>query len=308
MRIIVLAVLLAVVQTSPPVPRQTSNANTGKGQSVQNDTDANEKPPEQEVPVVQKVQPPPNENTNPNKDNQNAEEAVRVRELPPVSIMRDWMDCLALVFSAILLGVGVIGVRAAYRTLKAIETQGGLMEGQLAQTSVQSGILQDSVELVINKERARIRIGKPEPLVLNMRIPMKVEFRLFFYGSTPAFSVTSEVTTVLSESRDSSKQEFRHGIHELPEVASVSDFTATFNDFLLKPLPLDELTVERIRNGEVHVHFSGWIKYLDFFDKPRETAFHYRWNPRDDSANSFRRVMFPEGWEKVGGAEENYYT
>jgi hypothetical protein len=167
----------------------------------------------------------------------------------------------------------------------------------------------DSIELVVNKERARIRIGKPEPLVLTIRIPMSVEFRLFFYGSTPAFNVSSEVITVLSESRDSSQKEFfGHSIHELPKVASASDFTATFNDLLFKPLPLDELTIERIRKGEACVHFSGWIKYLDFFDKPRETAFHYRWNPRDNSANSLRRLIYPEGWEEVGGPKENYYT
>jgi hypothetical protein len=183
------------------------------------------------------------------------------------------------------------------------------MEGQLAQMSAQSRILQNSIELVINKERARIKIEKPHPLILPARIAMKVEFRLSFYGATPAFNVTSEVITSLSESRDSLDEGvFRHGIYELPTVITADSLSGGFHDFLLKPLPLDEPTVERIRNGQAHVHFTGRIKYFDFFDKPRETAFHYRWNPADNSPNSLRRLAFPEGWAEVGGDKENYAT
>jgi len=123
MKYLALAMLFAFVQANPAVPRQTPDANTSKGQPVQNDANANKKPPEQGATVVQKVQSPPNENTNPNKSTQNAEESVRIRELPPVSVQRDWMDCLTLTFSAVLLVVGILGVKAAYRTLKAVEGQ-----------------------------------------------------------------------------------------------------------------------------------------------------------------------------------------
>ena len=226
-------------------------------------------------------------------------------------------------FTGILAGVAILQLVVMFLTWLVYRRQAGIMEqqratmesqwttmqGQLSQMSVQSGILKDSVELVVNKERARIRMGQPQSLILSLRIPLKVEFLLFFYGSTPAFSVSSEVYTVLSDSPDSIDNGFfGHGIHHLPTVASASDFTAAYSDFMLRPAPLDEPTAQRIRNREVYVHFKGCIKYLDFFDKPRETAFHYRWNPRDDSANALSRLIYPEGWVEVGGETENYYT
>jgi hypothetical protein len=66
--------------------------------------------------------------------------------------------------------------------------------------------------------------------------------------------------------------------------------------------------LDRINKLEVFLHFSGIIKYKDFVEKSRETAFHYRWNAPDTSANSIRRLLFVEGWEELGGENENYYT
>jgi hypothetical protein len=151
MKTFALAVLLAVMQASPPIPRQTSDADAGKGQPVQTHADTDKKPAAQSAPVVQTVGTPPNQSANPTKGNENAEHPVRIRELPPVSVMRDWMDCLALVFSAILLIVGICGVRAAYKTLKAIEQQVAemkaqreAMQGQLTTMQGQLGQMESS--------------------------------------------------------------------------------------------------------------------------------------------------------------------
>lgn len=213
--------------------------------------------------------------------------------------------------------------KAANSNAEAAILQVRAMQEQITEMSVQSGILQESVgvarnaaevskqnvALIINKERARIRIVKPEksPILLIGNF-VTVEFKLLFYGTTPAYEVKSAVSCTISESRDSFQSFHPHGIHELPTVVSASDIKPFYRDFLWKPLQLDEITLEKINKLEVFLHFAGIIKYDDFVEEPRETAFHYRWNAPDNSLNSLRRLAFPEGWEEVGGEKENYYT
>jgi hypothetical protein len=205
---------------------------------------------------------------------------------------------------------------------KAMGVQAEHMKGQIAEIAAQSGILKESVDvarsaaeaakqniaLVINKERARIMIVKPEKLSFVIDNFVAVEFKLLFYGTTPAYEVQSKVNCILSESRDSFQTFFSHGIHDLPIIVSPADIKPTYRDFLMQPLMLDQITLDKINKLEMFLHFGGIIKYNDFMEKARETAFHYRWNAPDSSPNSLRRLAFSEGWEEVGGEKENYYT
>jgi hypothetical protein len=69
---------------------------------------------------------------------------VRVSELPPLSLSKDWMDRTAWAFSAVLVVVGVCGVLAAFKTLKAIESQAGIMAGQLKTMESQLTAMKES--------------------------------------------------------------------------------------------------------------------------------------------------------------------
>ena len=51
------------------------------------------------------------------------EQAIRVRELPPVSVSRDWADWILWVFNGLLVAGGFWGIRLAYKTLKTVERQ-----------------------------------------------------------------------------------------------------------------------------------------------------------------------------------------
>ncbi|HZZ16812.1 MAG TPA: hypothetical protein VFE08_12695 [Candidatus Sulfotelmatobacter sp.] len=124
---------LAVMQTNPPVPRKASDTNAGKGQGVEQNIQDKKTPTEQAPSIVHKTSPEPDKNTSETKAQKDAEKPVRIGELPPVSITRDWIDRLALAFSAALLIVGIVGVCAAVRTLKAVESQAGIMRGQISQ-------------------------------------------------------------------------------------------------------------------------------------------------------------------------------
>jgi hypothetical protein len=107
MNYVALAVLVAVMQASPAVPRKTA------------DSVADSRQNEVREKVAQTSSP------------QNAQQPVRVSELPPVSVTKDWMDRTAWLFGLGLLIVGSCGVLAAYKTLRAIESQARIMAGQL---------------------------------------------------------------------------------------------------------------------------------------------------------------------------------
>ena len=112
-----MAVLLSLVQASPLFPHQAAdNANQTSKKAKKNTEQVAEKATRTETP------------TNPAPPK--TEESVKVRELPSVSVTKDWMDKAAWLFGAILLVVGIVGVCAAFRTLKAIERQVRVMNRQ----------------------------------------------------------------------------------------------------------------------------------------------------------------------------------
>jgi len=120
------------VQTAPPVPRQTpDNSNQraydGKKKAAQHPNPIASTTPSQDAPKkAASEQAPTNQPASPN-----AEQPIRIRELPSVSVTKDWMDKATWIFGAILVVVGIVGVRAAFKTLQAIEHQAEIMRGQL---------------------------------------------------------------------------------------------------------------------------------------------------------------------------------
>jgi hypothetical protein len=174
MKLLALAVLWAVMQATPPVPRQTINPSTGTGQAVQNHPKSNKKPAEPPSPIVQTVSTQPNQNSNASNSPKKDEKPIEIGKLPAVSVSRDAIDYLGLGLTFILLIVGYFGVRAAYRTLTAIE----------AQVVAQNESL-----------RARMTVGfYDNPFKRNMQETFSPTIVLKFIntGGTPAYKIIPE--------------------------------------------------------------------------------------------------------------------
>jgi len=339
MKALALTMLLAVVQTAPPIPRKTADNPAQASANIQNKSAADQTKPLPSPSPVKTDSNGPSKSDSGEQHSKNDRDTVIVRQLPPVTIntaRRDWADWGTWGFNLLLVAVGAFQVTLLCWTLRVIRVQAmemkrqrGWMQRQWGEMSQQTRSLkeyvdetkkiakstvdsakaaQDNISLVINKERARIRIVKPEQLSLVVGIFVAVEFKLLFYGTTPAFEVQPKVNCIFSESRDTFTPFIPHGIYELPSVVSSSDIKPIYRDFMMKPMPLDEDALNKINKSEMFVHFAGTIKYNDFMEVPRETVFHYRWNAPDISRNAMRRYAFPEGWVEVGGEKENYYT
>jgi hypothetical protein len=282
MKMLILAVLLTIMQASPSVPRKAANANTGKRQTVQSNADDNKKPTKDAASVVQTVRAQPNENANPAKSTENTEKSVSISELPSVSIMRDWMDCIALVFSGALLIVGIFGVRAAYRTLKKIDEQARVMRDQLTAMKGQISAAERATDLVISKERARISMDQPKPLILNYAGPNGVDYRLQFSGVTDANVLESKAVVGISSSADSKPTDvvFIPRILKLPNqvnplILQTLDATAHFQPDIL----LTQADMNDIKAQKKFVHFWGFIRFRDaFYDVLlKDRLFEFQW-------------------------------
>src|SRR5437763_707922 len=121
MKHLALAVLLAILQTATPVPRKAANPSNTAPQKVKSDSNSNQTPARQAPPIVQPISSKPDQNEGHSPAADNAPKPIIVRELPPVSVMKDRLDKLYIFFTGVLIVVGSLGVRAAYRTLKAME-------------------------------------------------------------------------------------------------------------------------------------------------------------------------------------------
>lgn len=111
--ILLLAVLLTIVQTSPPSPKQTADNSNPTTSNVKNDKQNNETPPHDNVTAVKT---PANRPSQGNRDQQtetNPEHSVGISKLPVVSVEPDYG---MYAFSGLLVIVGAIQVWLLYRT------------------------------------------------------------------------------------------------------------------------------------------------------------------------------------------------
>lgn len=168
---------------------------------------------------------------------------------------------------------------------------------------------QGNLDLIINKERARLRVEVNDIALRVGLSPLYVSYNIYFHGFTDAFSVDAQAYAVVSESKELPDDALclASPIWQLPAVVTPS--LPLGNPFALKVCNVqgvDQSLFEDINNGKRFLHFAGIIRYQDFMGKPRDTVWQYRWKALDPSAPlsgiSVRR------WEKAGPPEANRET
>ena len=171
MKYIELAVLLAVIQTSAPVPRKAADPSNGTAQTVTKQSGSDKTPAQQAPSIVQSISTQPNQDTSRSPAAENAQKPVVVRELPPVSVTKDRLDKTYIAFTGILIVVGIVGVRAAYKTLGEIKAQREAMQGQLTAMQGQltamasSGLQTDKLIEQAKKQTAELKAAADTALM-----------------------------------------------------------------------------------------------------------------------------------------------
>jgi len=259
--------------------------------------------------------------------------AIRITKVPPPDT---WYKAYVIA-TCLLVLVGGVGVRYAIKTLRAINSQGGTMQSQLATMKRQAGILeasvevakssaraaQGSVDMFINKERARIGFEPVQVDLEKMKLLKEgssakimasegVRYAVTFYGPNPAFEVEGKVIAKVVDARQEVlvSEEKHFADMNLPKtVSSQTDLIPRSGGSLLRRtnISISEAEIASLDRSTSFVHLYGVVLYKDVFDQARETRFHYRWENR--LAGTYGDVSYDWGeWVKCGPDDENKCT
>jgi hypothetical protein len=318
MRWAIAAVLLTVVQTIPPTPRQATNNSAKAAAHVQAKSQTNQTPSEN-APSPAKADG--NGESQSNSSQQHAdktEHTIGISKLPPVSVTKDWADWGVWVFSFLLVVVGFLQIWLLWGTLGAIRRQvdatnnqvdlafGQLraMNDQITEMSKQTDILEksvavakesadvarDSVSAMKSKERARITVSLVPGESFDFKtIPPDLSELGF-----PKPQTSAVVAVVLKVEQVGPTPAFnvvgRAGVSmaatrdlPLPRILMPIDLGSIMKEssspnFHPAEFVITEQQLDDIRDKKLFVHLIGNVTYTDTFGDQHVTTFRYIWN------------------------------
>jgi hypothetical protein len=204
-----------------------------------------------------------------------ADQPVTVLSLPSISVNRDWIDLAAFAVSVILTVVGIVGVRAAVRTLKAVEKQTGQMIVQAALMKEQTAVAKQAADAallnaqaVINAERPWLLVAVPR-LVMSAQQSLHVSFKTTNVGRSPAeiiFSAT-EWRTYLTGQQLGEAEPFFSESAPLESQWAHTEWKAPGEDFNPPSCAIDSASQpdrwKMLRDGIHVLVLMGFVRYRD---------------------------------------------
>ena len=200
------------------------------------------------------------------KSNENTDQSVRIRELPPVSVTRDWGDRAYLFFSLLLLLVGALQVALLWRTLSAIKTQADQMKLQTNTAIESSRTAQRSAEFaqlaVTNSERADILleyVGIIPSATKQFDGDARIVLRMKNFGRTRANDVQFGAEIIIPNMRTIKPTDPPIPPMVLGPGQERSISFQKFNEVLT------ETMFNEICRGQTPLRFVAWATYGDVF-------------------------------------------
>ncbi len=257
MNTLLLLVILTFSQTPQPKAQPIRQPQSNSASVQKAEPSANKSGNSGTQSESKRTQPP----TRSDEQRNNSQEAVKVRELPPVSITKDWSDRAYWVFSLLLVVVGGLQVWLLHGTLKA--------------TAASAAAAKANAEAVVNSERAWLL---PNEFLDDLTLPaardLAVKIRNF--GRTPAFvtewvcgALISETEDVLARLNFSSPNLSSSGIPFTP---------GRQENFWVNWEPGDLEQVGEVLASRKHLYIYGVVRYRDIVSgDTRESnfCFHY---------------------------------
>jgi len=241
------------------------------------------------------------------------QQTVKVSELPPLSISKDWTDLAYWGFTLFLAIIGGFQAYLLWGNLRAIERQAIQMEHQ-------TGILQQSValaeknaetarqnlDLFISRERAHLRLELmplESPLCAG---PALVSYKITLHGTTEAYVTGSCARVEITDSSEPVDDGHWFPAMNIPQVITPEHRVVEAQVQGIYPKPaLEPADIDAIEAGRRFIHFRGFIKYNDVFGTERWTRCRRVWE--------LSQMRNPDGtrsgrWSRRGGAKDNSET
>src|ERR1700730_6917527 len=127
MNMFTLAVIFVVLQAASPVPRQATDKPNAHGQPVQKNAATNQNPSASVLPPQNAIEPQTQQGQTEKPHDSHEQIQVVIQQTTS-----GWEKAY-VVLTGLLAIIGMFGVAAAFRTLKAVEAQAAIMRGQIAE-------------------------------------------------------------------------------------------------------------------------------------------------------------------------------
>jgi hypothetical protein len=223
--------------------------------------------------------------------------------------------------SLLLVGVGIAGIVVAVKSLRRIDKQiiemrrqvdltfGQLraMHEQIAEMSEQTTILdksvavakesadaaKESVEVFRKKDRARLRVHVGDLYFATKPLDKPpVVYTVHIHGLSEAFIVESKAALYVSDSKPLSDEvQLFLPMAMMPDVIKPNTPPLELKGFFLHTFTDDEIA--KVKAEKAFVHFDGFIRYTDVFDR--------KWK------FTVRRVWQPSTMYGLGSADHGYW-
>ena len=185
--------------------------------------------------------------------------------------------------------------------LKIMAAQLTALKDTASAASASATAASESVGLIVQKERARLRI-ELAPFYLNFGAPSPANYAVQHQGSTDAFVLNSHAAIYVSDSREPDPSLGNGKPMPLPSAITPHSPVVLAQDVLH---PCTEEEIDSVRQLKSFVHFTGFVRYKDVFDGEHETRFNRVWSIAKMSHLGEEPFTY---WEHCGGAEENRET
>jgi hypothetical protein len=240
-------------------------------------------------------------------------QTVKVSELPPVSMSKDWSDWSYWLFTFFLVATSALQVYLLWGNLRAIERQALTMERQttvleksveLAEKSAETA--KQNLEMFVSRERSHLRVE-----LVPVEWPLqpgavKLRYTVRLHGSTEAYITSSCARAELTESPEPAEDKHWWPAMSIPQVITPENRVAEGQVQGIFPrMSLDQEDIAAIDAGKKFIHFRGFVKYNDVFGVERSARFRRVWE--------LSQVRNADGtrsghWSKRGGSKDNSDT
>ncbi len=237
-------------------------------------------------------------------------QTVRVSDLPPVSMAKDWSDWSYWLFTFFLAIIGGLQVYLLWGNLRAIERQALQMERQttvleksvdLAEKNADTA--KQNLEMFVSRERGHLRVE-----LIPIEWPLKpgtakLSYRVTLYGSTEAYITSSCARAELTDSPEPIDDPHWYPAMNIPQVVTPEHRVVEGNVQGIFPrMSLEQSDIDAIDAGKKFIHFRGFVKYNDVFGAERWARFRRVWElSQARNADGSRSGH----WGKRGGPKDN---
>ncbi len=240
-------------------------------------------------------------------------QTVKISDIPPISVAKDWSDQAYWLFTLFLVAVGALQVFLLWGNLRAIERQAmqmerqtGILEKSVALAEKSADTARQNVEMFVNRERGHLRVELTPLLWPPPAGTIKVSYKVTLYGATEAYISSSCARVEITDSSEPGDDGQWWPAMSIPQVITPdhrvqeAQVQGVFPKSTLEPSDIDAIDA-----GRKFIHFRGFVKYDDVFGAERWTRCRRTWE--------LAMLRNPDGtrsghWSKRGSAKDNSET